>query len=106
VKWSRAAARVWRQGLSDLRRECPTDHPAVVRRIKTPDDTYGDCTLRKGKFSIRINRTLPLSLALVFLVHEWAHARAWRLENEKYRHHTAHWGVCYAECWNLIIGED
>lgn len=91
-----------------LRKQCPAAFPVSVRRVRLTGKD-GDCCKRKGRFFIRINRSLGEGAAIDALLHEWAHARAWNhlhdaLGDQEFgqRIHDASWGVAYAEVYRVF----
>jgi hypothetical protein len=97
----------YRHLVSILKKKCPLAFPVNVRRVKLKE-LYGDCSLDKKKFYIRINRDISEASAIDTLLHEWAHARAWNhlhdsldLEEFEERSHDASWGVAYSEVYRI-----
>jgi hypothetical protein len=84
-----------------IRRELNLIYPIVVRRVKTPQDSDGDCCLYKGKYYVRINRELAWQMALETLIHELAHVVASIFDEEKA--HTNEWGKAYSRVYRLLL---
>ena len=90
----------------------PAPYPVTLRFVKLSPpgkaiDTYGDCVLDQGRFTIRIEPRLRWRTATEVLLHEWAHARAWphrRLEAHTPDHGST-WGVEYAALYEAFYDE-
>ena len=96
----------WRQAIADLKVLCPIGGGAnnvSIRRVSMPDDTYGDCDKRKGRFYIRIDKNARFHEALLLLSHEWAHAMTWPLYKHRDEHHFAYFGIAWAEAYRAIF---
>lgn len=102
--------------LKKLRREFPKIK-ADVRRVKiNPADcddgdgeecdaqTIGWCDWRpeKRKFYIRISNELSEDFASWVLIHEWAHAVAWKKPGGV---HGPEWGKAYSRCYRIWADE-
>lgn len=90
-----------------LKKRCPVAYPVSVRRVHL-QEFDGDCSKVKGRFFIRIDKSLPEVGAIDTLLHEWAHARAWNhlydnLSWDEFEAvaHDATWGVAYSEVYRI-----
>jgi hypothetical protein len=95
----------WRSLIAVLRERCPALAPVRVRRVPLKD-ALGDCVARwdpKGehvvRFDIRVDSRLPWDAAWQVLIHEWAHALAWKEGHEGCDDHDEAWGLAYAHCY-------
>ena len=114
MKRGRRTHPVWASAVAVLRRDVPLPLPVRVTRARTPG-CLGSCELRgKGKsrrFLIRVDPELPLSVALHFLVHEWAHALdAWGAGAARAdwspADHGETWGLHYARAYRAMFEAD
>tara|TARA_R100000458_G_C8278175_1_gene254049 strand:- start:1648 stop:1995 length:348 start_codon:yes stop_codon:yes gene_type:complete len=101
----------WREAVTILRHECPPHYPVKARRVKVPDDIYGDTDLKELKngkrfFMIRVSQELSKAETLEVLVHEWAHAISWTSGHGRIRDHGAEWGLAYASAYRAIYQVD
>ena len=88
-----------------LRKHLPPAHKVTVRRIHAlPKDRLGDIALKKKggtkTFVIRVTRKLENDLAVLVMLHEWAHAICWQ-EGTKIslNHHGPEWGIAYSRVY-------
>lgn len=75
-------------------------HPLTLRVTRLPKRRDGDCTLKNGKFDIRINRVLPVNQAIDAMLHELAHALS--LEKDADAHGPA-WGIAYSRVYRSFL---
>ena len=73
----------FREVLARLRKNCPAAKPVVVRTAWLPPTTLGECSRRRERFVIRLNRHQSQEQAVETLCHEWAHALAWSYSLDK-----------------------
>ena len=66
-------------------------------RLKGKD---GDCERVKGRFVIRLNKTLSERQLIDTLIHEWAHGLAWGLEED---FHGEKWGIAYSKVYRAFL---
>lgn len=97
----------FRKTVSLFRKGLPPALPVSVRKLKLKG-LDGYCHRAGDRFVIAVNKGLGERMAVETLIHEWAHARAWNLLDEKAepdefhrRIHGAAWGVAYAEVYRL-----
>jgi predicted SprT family Zn-dependent metalloprotease len=83
-----------------------------VRRRKIALKLWGDCCVTGSgtsrRFQIRIDREANDDMAREVLMHEWAHALAWRhlddnREDEEW--HTDVFGCVYAKIYRAVFDE-
>lgn len=96
------------QALNKLRKDIPPPLPTQVRRIKIKDeeDTIGFCEKRGKKFYIKIDKRLSEQMAIMILLHEWAHALSWPYCGSKEEDHGPEWGIAYAKVWRAYMETD
>lgn len=99
-------AKEWRHALSSLRTLCDPGQKVYVRRVMMSDGYYGDCEKKRGHFNIRLSKAMNFHESLLVLIHEWAHAMSWDLQNRRDPHHDEHWGVCYSRCYRAVFVEN
>jgi len=105
----------------DLRIKLPVEFPVrlettSIKRVTklsdadNGDQSYGLTVIDEDKAGNPINaiiyiaRNLPKELAEYILVHEWAHIIQ---TGAKYKEHGDYsFGIAYAKCWRVYIGED
>jgi predicted SprT family Zn-dependent metalloprotease len=93
--------------LKRLRASAPPLLPVRVYVRDRLGDALGDTSLeRKGKrpshFVIRIRRA-SLQVMRDTLLHEWAHAIAWRDGHETVCDHDPEWALAYSRVYQLIV---
>lgn len=98
-----------RQIFAWLCREYPTAYPVKFGiTTKIGDDVHG-FTSRSGRtFYIFLAKKIPLAYAIDYLLHEYAHAIAWRhekIERRKIDMHDAEWGLAYAELYRRFYDD-
>ena len=54
-----------------------------VRRTSLPKGLDGDCTIRKGKFRVRVKKDLGESAAIDALIHEVSHCLSWAEDDDE-----------------------
>jgi hypothetical protein len=86
----------WLRFLRWLRKEFPTQKPAIVRSVNMEDDA--DVDLVGGKFVIYINKRKPYSTMCDSVMHEWAHALVWFGAGREVEH-SDEWGLWYAKIY-------
>lgn len=97
--------------LDQLRRELPADFPVRMRRRRDlTADCNGTCTLlgkgKRRRYSIVLRATLSVELAVVMLMHEYAHALAWTAEVEAgHTEHSPAWARAYARVYRTVHGD-
>ncbi len=94
--------------LRELRRTLPARLPVRVRRCRLEHGTFGDCRLIEDEpqhFRVRVSSLYSSDAQVFALIHEWAHARAWFVEDPD---HDGHFGIELARAWKVIGagGED
>ena len=87
-----------------LRGRCPLIWPVSVRRVILAD--WGRCDLvEQGDeyiFRILVSRKLDPDMALLILIHEWAHAVSWS-HDPMVDDHGPEWGVAHARCYSAAF---
>ena len=91
----------YRQVVRLLKEKCPADMPVNVRRLKIPDDRFGDCAQYDDHYLIRICRNLEEEQAIEILLHEWAHALSW--DKCSVEDHSNEWGKAYSRCYRIFV---
>jgi hypothetical protein len=91
----------YRQVVRLLKEKCPADMPVKVRRVKVPDDRFGDCGQMDDHYIIRICRNLKEEQAIDILIHEWAHAISWEKCNSE--DHCNEWGKAYSRVYRIFV---
>jgi hypothetical protein len=89
-----------------LKKHCPTDLPVKVRRMKIPNDRFGDCDKGDGHYIIRISKALKEQQAIFILLHEWSHALCWNkciANNHKDDDHCDYWGKAYSKVYRVYL---
>lgn len=89
----------WRKWVGLLRSAHPPRLPVVVERRNIRHLGGTNLTKRRGRecFVITISKKLPLFIAWMVLLHEWAHALSWNDDAEV--DHDDAWGAAYAMLW-------
>lgn len=90
------------EALQALRAFVPTPVPCETRRTRMAKGDIGDCDLRRGKFFIRVSKELPVDFQVWVLIHEWAHARTWLIQDQLTDDHDAAFGVEWARCYRAV----
>lgn len=96
--------------VSYLKRNIPPAYPVSARRMYgLAKDTMADVELAekngKKKFVIRISRKLGNDIAVLMLLHEWAHALCWQIGKKiECPDHGAEWGVAYSRVYQTFEG--
>lgn len=91
----------YRQVIKLLREKCPADMPVKVRRVRVPNDRFGDCSQVDDHYIIRICNKLSETQAIDILIHEWSHAISWdKCRNED---HCNEWGKAYSRVYRIFI---
>lgn len=102
----KASERTWRETVA-LVKTFPCTYPIRVRRCRTPADSWGDCTLKRGKgptyFLVRVSSKLQEPARTLVLAHEVAHALGWHPDHPRADHHGPHWGVAMSEVWQALV---
>jgi hypothetical protein len=93
----------YRKVVNFLKRACPPDCKINVRRVKLPDHLDGDCGLKRDRFLVRINRTLPEHEAIETLIHEMAHVLSW--DRCPLDEHCDEWGKSYSRLYRSFLKE-
>lgn len=95
----------FRDVVNYLKRNLPPAHKVSVRRsYGVPSDRLGDIALIEKDatkaFLIRVTRKIANDLAILTLLHEWAHAICWQ-EGTKIslNDHGPEWGVAYSRVY-------
>ncbi len=91
----------YRQVVRFLKENCPADMPVKVRRVKVPDDRFGDCGKNDDHYLIRICRKVKEDHAIEILLHEWAHTLAWHKCSSE--DHCNEWGKAYSRVYRLFL---
>jgi len=88
-----------------LKKHLPPAHDISVRRVRwLRKDRLGEIYLKESEdtksFNIRINGMVDNDLAVILLLHEWAHAICWQ-EGTKIPldDHGPEWGVAYSRVY-------
>lgn len=79
----------------------PLRRPVRIEIVRHSERLHGCTSLDNKGYLIQLtqgNRHVMLDT----LIHEWAHARAWRSR----RPHGDKWGKEYAKAYRLVIGDD
>ena len=102
----RESERSWRETVA-LIKTLPCTYPIRVRRCKTPDHSWGDCRLIRGRgpthFLVRVSSGLKEPSRTLVLAHEVAHALGWYPDHPRTEHHGAHWGIAMSRVWQALI---
>lgn len=93
----------YRQVVVKLRQHCQFEIPVQVRRIKLPDVLDGDCKIKDGRISIRVNKMLEEHEAIETAIHEFSHALCFQSDQNYQGEHNALWGKNYAKLYSEII---
>lgn len=91
---------VYYQLLRTLKKECPCDYPAKVRRVKTSD--LGYCLLKGDHYLIHISKDSEEDLAIQTLIHEWSHALTWD-SWQTTGQHCLRWGKAYSRVYSAYL---
>jgi hypothetical protein len=80
----------------------------VVRRRRDLEDFgYTDrIPGRRPHFLILIDAELEVSVALHFLVHEWAHALAWPKGDRRGKDHDRAWGLAVPRAYSVVFPDE
>lgn len=84
-----------------LKKDFPQKYPVSVRRVKMSNEYDGDCQLKKGKFLIRINKSLSEHVAIDTILHEYAHCIAWKKCTVDC--HCSEWGKAYSRLYRAFL---
>lgn len=87
-----------------LRRKLPPAFPISVRR-RPISEHWGWCEFYGDSFGIAIDKRANNDLAVLILLHEWAHALAWTHRHDTVKDHGPEWGLAYSRVYSLFIGE-
>lgn len=91
----------YRQVVRLLKKKCPADMPVKVRRLKVPDDRFGDCDQMEDHYFIRISNELEEEQAIDILLHEYSHALSWdKCASED---HCNEWGKAYSKVYRIFV---
>lgn len=99
----------YRKLLRELREIVPTVAPVITKRRPLKDclgyttarwNDAGDHLLR---FNIVIDSRLSWDATWQVLIHEWAHALAWREGHETITDHGPEWALAYAQIYGDVI---
>ena len=101
-----------------LRIHLPPSRPVTVLVGRQLSDRYGDCSIVRGTFQIRVCKSLNEAVAIECLLHEWAHALSWRacvgtaaksrsLAPHEFDRlgHGAPWGLAYSKVYLRFTSE-
>ena len=77
--------------------------PVRVRRVKVPNDRFGDCGICDDHYIIRICKDLKEEQAIEILIHEWAHAISWNKCTSD--DHCNEWGKAYSRVYRVFLKE-
>ena len=83
----------YRKLLSYLKVKLPISRKVIVRRMKLPQGSDGDCSAVRGKFLVRISNKLSDGMAMETLIHELGHCLAY---NRHGNEHGIEWGKAYS----------
>lgn len=92
-----------------LRKEFPLDAPVAVSQQTFSTSQYADCwkSPKSGRFKIRLNSEIDALAATFILMHEWAHALLWSVQevSKPLFDHDDLWGVTYARIWRAYSAD-
>jgi len=91
----------YRQIVRLLKENCPADMPVKVRRVKVPDDRFGDCGQLEDHYLIRISNKLKEEQAIDILIHEYSHVMSWH--KCKKDDHCDEWGKSYSRIYRIYL---
>jgi hypothetical protein len=104
--------------VEQLRIHLPPSRPVTVLVGRQLSDRYGDCSIVRGAFQIRVCKLLNEAVAIECLLHEWAHALSWRacvgtaaksrsLAPHEFDRlsHGAPWGLAYSKVYLCFTSE-
>lgn len=104
--------------VEQLRSHLPPSRPVTVLVGRQLSDRDGDCSIVRGKFQIRVCKSLNEAEAIECLLHEWAHALSWRacvgtaaksrsLAPHEFDRlgHGAPWGLAYSKAYLCFTSE-
>ena len=104
--------------VEQLRIHLPPSRPVTVLVGRQLSDRDGDCSIVRGKFQIRVCKSLNEAEAIECLLHEWAHALSWRacvgtaaksrsLAPHEFDRlaHGAPWGLAYSRVYFCFKSE-
>ena len=92
---------------AQLKRKFITHYPTVIRRTTMKEDC-GHTSTKNKKIYILINKNLCEEAQILVLAHEYAHALAWRgedQENEVTSDHNPEFGLAYARVWGALFDD-
>lgn len=88
-----------------IKRKFLTHYPITIRLQKLPEDC-GSCHLKNNRLYVLVNKRLSEEAQIFSLIHEFAHAVAWRCseqECERESSHDAEFGIAYAQIWRAVF---
>lgn len=92
--------------IAALSTQLPLDRPVrfeLVPRHKHRNMKYHGCTEKDRQgYLITLARNRNPEIVIDTLIHEWAHARAWK---HRGLDHGKHWGVEYSRAYRIIVGD-
>jgi hypothetical protein len=104
--------------VKQLKLRLPPNRPVTVLASRQLSKKSGDCSIARGKFQIRVCKSLNEAEAIECLLHEWAHALSWRacvgtaaksrsLAPHEFDRlgHGAPWGLAYSKVYLCFTSE-
>jgi len=91
----------YRQVVRLLKKKCPADMPVKVRRLKVPNDRFGDCSQNDDHYIIRICNKLEEEQAIEILLHEYSHVISWYKCSKE--DHCNEWGKAYSRVYRIFL---
>lgn len=85
-----------------LQKKMKYTSPFHVRRLELGTKLDGSCEEKGPRFLIKINKNLPANHAIDVLIHEVAHAAAWKKDKDI---HGINWGKAYSKIYRIFLKE-